>query len=168
MHADTDKSCAWDPLSKEQKARLSILAHEAFIRVTQLPHNSAALSAWRRDQAIKVCGRRISEAAQRDYLLIKAHFQDLKGDSGAALNTLLRSETEETRIALYKLRSECSRRRLSMAYPESICHRQYHCGLAQASPRQIWQLLYTVRSRKAVPFRPAKKSVKPAEADCPF
>ena len=156
-------SYAWHRLSNEQKARLSILAREAFEKKYpgSVTGGERRVASFRQEESIRCCGKRISEAAQRDYLPLKAHFQDLAGNSGAALNTLMRSETEPVRVALHKLTTECRARKLSMSYPEAICRRQYHCDLSQASPRQIWCLVYTVRNRKAAP-------TKPTTAECPF
>ena len=156
-------SYAWHSLSNEQKARLSILAREAFEKKYpgSVTGGERRVASFRQEESIRCCGKRISEAAQRDYLSLKAHFQDLAGNSGAALNTLMRSETEPVRVALHKLTTECRARKLSMSYPEAICRRQYHCDLSQASPRQIWCLVYTVRNRKAAP-------TKPTTAECPF
>ena len=156
-------SYAWHPLSREQKARLSILAREAFAKrhPGSLAGMERRITDFRHQESIRCCGKRVSEAAQRDYLPLKAHFQDLTGNSGAALNTLMRSESEPRRVALHKLTQECRERQLSMSYPESICRRQYHCDLAKANAKQLWCLVYTVRNRKAVP-------AKPTTADCPY
>jgi len=160
----TDRSCAWHPLTREQKARLSILARAAFAK-----SGSGDANVWRREVAIRACGRRISEAVQRDYLTLKATFQDLAGESGRALETLLRSESEPQRVALYRLTQECGKRGLQLAYPEAICRRQYHCGLSQASPKQLWNLLYTVRNRREVKKHEGVKVQKSRPtAECPF
>lgn len=153
---DTDRSCAWHPLTREQKARLSILARDAFAK-----SGSGNADSWRREVAIRACGRRISEAAQRDYLPLKAAFQDLAGESGRALETLLRAESEPQRVAMHRLTQECGKRGLRLAYPEAICRRQYHCALSEATPRQLWNLLYTVRSRRKPSHPPRRPASTP-------
>ena len=144
-------SYAWHPLSREQKARLSILAREAFAKrhPGSLAGMERRITEFRHEEAIRCCGKRVSEAAQRDYLPLKAHFQDLAGNSGAALNTLMRSESEPRRVALHKLTQECRARQLSMSYPASICKRQFGCDLPQASAKQLWNLVFTVRNRRS-------------------
>ena len=96
-------------------------------------HNSTAFDTWRREQSIRSCGRRITEATQRDYLGLKAHFLDLLGESGQALNTLLRAESEPARIAAFKLNRLLVGLRLNRAYAEKICFCKFGCSLAEAS-----------------------------------
>ena len=153
-------SFAWHPLTNEQKARLSILAREAFAKLN--PGSLAGMD------------RRITEAAQRDFLPLKAHFQDLGGKSGQALNTLLRAESEPQRIAMHKLTQECRYRKLSLSYPEAICRKQYHCNLTQASAKQLWCLVFTIRKRRKVEGRKTKvesqktPTPQPLAIDCPY
>lgn len=144
---------AWEPLSKEQRQSLARLAKRAWNKHLAWK-SSAAFDTWRHEQCIKAIGRRITEAGQRDFLPLRAHFLDLLGQSGVALNVLLQAESEPQRIALFKLQSECSARRLPLAYPEAICRRQYRCGLAEANAQQIWRLLFTVRNRRSETKKP--------------
>lgn len=142
--------CAWQPLSREQRQGLAMLAKRAW----RIHGRGEAENSWRHAQCIRVCGRRITEAGQRDFLPLRAHFLDLVGQSGAAMNVHLAAESEPQRIALYKLTQECQKRRLPLAYPEAICRRQYKCCLAEASAPQIWRLLFTVRNRRQETKRP--------------
>jgi hypothetical protein len=132
------------PLTREQKASLSMLARKAWRRLGRGENENA----WRHAQAIKAVGRRISEGVQRDFLPLRAHFLDLAGHTGAALDTLLAAESEKHRIALFKLGQACSQRGLPLSYPEAICKRQYRCSLAEATAPQIWRLFFTVRNRR--------------------
>jgi hypothetical protein len=169
-------SFAWHPLTNEQKARLSILAREAFAKLNpgSLAGMDRRITDFRHAECIKVCGKRITEAAQRDFLPLKAHFQDLGGKSGQALNTLLRAESEPQRIAMHKLTQECRYRKLSLSYPEAICRKQYHCNLTQASAKQLWCLVFTIRKRRKVEGRKTKvesqktPTPQPLAIDCPF
>jgi len=139
---------AWQPLSKEQRQGLAMLAKRAFEKSSDFRLRTSDFDTWRREQSIKAVGKRITEAGQRDFLRLRAHFLDLAGQSGAALNVLLKAENEPQRIALHKLTRECSQRGLPLAYPEAICKRQYRCTLAEASAQQIWRLVFTVRNRR--------------------
>lgn len=140
---------AWELLNKKQRQRLATLARQAWLKSGR----EETFDAWRHAQAIKACGRRITEAGQRDFLPLRAHFRDLIGRSDLALNDLLRAENEPQRIARHRLQIECQQRRLSLAYPESICQRQYRCSLAEASAKQLWCLIFTVRNRRS-PAKP--------------
>lgn len=133
-----------EPLTREQKASLSVLARRAWRRLGR----GEKEDAWRQAQAIKAVGHRISEGRQRDFLPLRAHFLDLAGHSGTALDTLMAAESEPHRIAMFKLGQACSERGLPLAYPEAICRRQYRCSLAEASSSQIWRLIFTVRNRR--------------------
>jgi hypothetical protein len=179
-------SFAWHPLTNEQKARLSILAREAFLKleagrlkleegrdldISQLPSADSRMTAFRHQESIKAIGKRITEACQRDFLPLKAHFQDLGGKSGQALNTLLRAESEPQRIAMHKLTQECRYRKLSLSYPEAICRKQYHCNLTQASAKQLWHLVFTIRNRRKTSrqdAKPQREKTKKSTADIPF
>lgn len=143
----------WQPLSARQRTGLALLAKRAW-RTWGRGENE---HAWRHAQTIKACGRRITEATQRDYLPIRAHFTDLLGQSDRALDDLLKHESEPHRIALHKLTQECSKRRLSLAYPAAICRRQYRCALDEASPQQLWRLLFTVKNRRKETPRPSTR-----------
>lgn len=140
---------AWQPLSPSQRSGLAMLAKKAWQKWGRGENEHA----WRHAQSITAVGKRITEAGQRDFLRLRAHFLDLAGQSGAALNVLLKAENEPQRIALHKLTRECSQRGLPLAYPEAICKRQYRCTLAEASAQQIWRLVFTVRNRR----KPAKQ-----------
>jgi hypothetical protein len=135
---------AWLPLSKEQRQGLARLARRAWATVG----GDQPFDAWRHEQCRRACGRRISEASQPDFLPLRAHFLNLAGDPVAALQDLMRAETEPRRMAMHKLRRDCADRGLSLDYPAAICRRQYRCALEDASPTQLWQLVFTIRNRR--------------------
>lgn len=135
---------AWLPLSKEQRQGLARLARRAWANFG----GGQPFDAWRHDQCRRAVGRRISEATQPDFLPLRAHFLNLAGNPAAAFETLMRAESEPRRVAMHKLQRECAARDLPLAYPESICRRQYRCGLEDASPKQLWTLVFTVRNRR--------------------
>ncbi len=143
-----DRSCTSAPLSRTQKQRLAILSREAYASQPNLVRGATKFDCWRHAQAIKCCGRRISEAGQGDYLPLKAHFLDLAGKPVAAMQAHMRRETEPQRIALHKLARECAAKGLSLAYPATICRAQYRCTLEEANEKQLWRLFFTVRNRR--------------------
>lgn len=104
--------------------------------------------AWRREQAIRACGLRISEASQRHFAALRAHFLDLAGAHAAAFETLVRDEDNPRRIALHALAKACDQRGLPLAYPAAICRRQYRCDLDHATAPQLWRLTFTIRNRR--------------------
>ena len=44
---------------------------------------------------------------------------------------------------------------LPESYAAAICRRQYRCALSEASDKQVWCLVYTVRNRAAAAKQPA-------------
>lgn len=143
---------AWRPLTPDQRTGLAMLAKRAHVKMGR----GENIDEWRHAQSIKAVGRRITEAGQRDFLPLRAHFLDLLGKSDVALNVLLRAESEPQRIALHMLQKACTERGLPLAYPEAICQKQNNCCLAEANAKQIWRLVFTVRNR-----RPSTTTKKP-------
>ena len=134
------------PLSNEQKARICILAKDAYA----LQFTDEKLEDWRRNQQFICTGKAsLVDCVQADYLPLCGHFQRLGGEEGDATRTENHALTEDHRVAMHKLRSECAARGLAMAYPAAICRRQHRCELEQATPRQVWCLVFTVRNRRS-------------------
>ena len=135
------------PITARQKTILVLAAREA-ARLAGAPDSGPAFDAWRRGQAIDACGLRISEARQRDWALLRAHFDTLRGRPDSAYRTLVGDSDNPRRIALHKLSKACAWAGVAMAYAGSICRRQYKVPLDQASAAQLWHLVFTVRNRR--------------------
>ena len=141
------------PLGNGQKARLCILARRAWEQLAAVSGQPSAVSFddWRREQQAAACGKRsLRLATQNDYLLIRARFLDLLGESGEAFEDLVRQQSEGRRLAWNKLETACKERGLALAYPDAICRTEYKCGLEDATEQQLWRLVYTVRNRRKV------------------
>jgi hypothetical protein len=68
-------------------------------------------------------------------------------------------------LVLRKLKSECAARGVAIEYPAKICRVQYKCQLEEASPNQLWQLVFTVRNRrKKTGSRKSEVGSRPMEA----
>jgi hypothetical protein len=142
-------------LSNEQKAKLSIAAKAVYDRHASLGliDEGVSYDDWRRAECRTATGNRIGgfrEARQRDYRLLRGHFANLNGDGATAINDAIHGSPEEADRgqAIAILASECKRR--GHAYPEypaAICRQQYKCPLGEASTKQVWSLIYTVRNR---------------------
>lgn len=140
-------------LDAGQKAHLCIMAREAFERVHgRAPHDTHELTKWRREQQQRATGLvSLTDADQRHWPALQACFLDLKGESGRAFNVLVQPDLKEQRKALAVLQTNCRERGLPMSYPEAICRKQYKCTLEEASPKQLWRLVFTVRNRRKKP-----------------
>ena len=151
-------------LSNLQKAEIGKLAreawlawteHEAFLAVNDGMSESACFTHWRHWQQGLACGRQSLRActSEDDFLKLRAHFLALLGRTEQAARVLVRHAAEPRLMARHKLSQALRERGLSDGYAAAICRRQFRCELADASPRQLWCLVYTVRSR-----RPAVKA----------
>jgi hypothetical protein len=138
---------SWKPLSKRQKALLSILARAAAIR-QGVPAVAAELDAWRRETSIRACGLRVSDATQAQWADLKSAFEDLGGRPEKAFQTQMREGDNKRRVAMHKLTRALYDRRLDPSYAAAICRAQFKCPLAEASAKQLWCLFYTVTNRR--------------------
>lgn len=134
------------PLSHLQKRLLSQLARKAW----ELAEREVGTpEEFRHAEVARACGKLgLRCCSQEDYKRVEAHFLDLCGETGAALNAHLRAETEPRRQAEAVLRRELARVGLAYGYAEAICRAQNRgAAIAEVSERQIWHLVYTVRNR---------------------
>ncbi len=141
-------------LSNDQKANLSILARRAYDRHREVGLADGSFDEWRHAECRAASGGRIGgfrEAMQRDYRLLRGHFANLAGDGATAIQDAIHGDSDEADRGQARaiLRRECRRRGHAFPeYPASICRTQYKCGLDEASAKQLWSLIYTVRNRK--------------------
>jgi hypothetical protein len=134
------------PLSHDQKATICIRAREACEHQLGGVPSAAALREWRMAEQKKAVGiESLTHCTQAHYLPLLARFQDLAGESGRAMNTHLEEATAEKRLALHKLTTECTRRGLTLAYVTPICRSKFKCGIEDATPQQLWKLVFDVR-----------------------
>lgn len=148
-HVEDDNcpDAGWKPLSKEQKAKLSILARSAAEK-QGIRGGYKAVEEWRHMISIRVCGVRISEAVQDNYADLKSAFEDLGGRPEKAFQTQMRAGDNKRRVAMHKLSQALADRGLQPAYAASICRAQFKCPLEEASAKQLWCLFFTVTKRR--------------------
>lgn len=152
------------PLKRGQVTALVILAKQAWTSLRQVRDDVPDFETWRQAEAVKACGHRISFALVKHFSALKRHFANIAGDSGKAFNSAMREGTEDKRIAMAKLAEACQERGLEMSYPAAICRRQFKRSLEDASAKQTWCLVFTVRNRRKVgdAAPQAKATAKPA------
>jgi len=154
-----DPPKARGPLSHNQKAKLAIAARSAFDKHHKagLIDNGQTFDDWRHAECSAATDGRVGgfrEATQRDYRLLRGHFANLNGDGATAIQDAIHGSPDEADLdqARAILRREC--RTKGHAYPEypaAICRQQYKRPLSEASIKQLWSLIYTVRNRKKKP-----------------
>ena len=152
------------PLSKVQKRYLSQLARRALNQVRALARGrgeefTATDDDWRHEEVIVACGKAgLRCCSQDDYKIVEAHFLERLGAHGAAFNAQVRAATEKRRQAEAVLCRELAAAGLRLGYAAAICERQNKCTLFDATERQLWHLVYTVRNRAAAKRRSARAS----------
>lgn len=157
-------------LSNEQKKQLCMLAAEAWRtypeREALLAANSAlpehaVATGWRRaEQAVALEDGRdsLTEATQADFAAIMAHWwaRLAEWDSLPARAAERRRQAsywqaralgDGARRARWILDRELAEAGLPRSYAEAICKSQNRCAVAEASERQVWRLIFTIRNR---------------------
>lgn len=143
------------PLSKPQKRYLSQLSRRALNQVRALARGRGETfevtdDDWRHEEVIAACGKHgLRCCSQDDYKLVEAHFLDRLGAHGAAFNAQVRAATEKRRTAEAVLVRECEAGGFRLDYANAICRTQYKCTLFDATEKQLWNLVYTIRNRAA-------------------
>lgn len=168
-------------LTNPQKATICQLAHEAWearpdIREPLIECNGATMSktaifeAWRHVEQGKAVGRQSLTkcTSEHDFLRLCAHFRAMiPGQEGRAVRTLARHEAEPRLVAMHKLRQACSAAGLELGYAAAICRTQNRCSLDEASEKQLWRLVFTIKNR-AKAKRPHYAVAAPASDGNPF
>lgn len=138
---------AGGPLDNGQKASLCILAKSAY----ELQFTDMDFNIWRRLEQAKACGKSsLTECTQSDYLLLRGHFERLAGNEGEALRTENKHATQDKALAMFKLKEACNEGGVQLEYAAAICRNQNKCGLEQATYKQLWRLIFTIRNRKVI------------------
>ena len=135
------------PLDNSQKRYLSQLARRAWLKLgAEL--DGQAETDFRREHVAKATGKfGLRCCSQDDYGAAKAHFLELLGESGHALNALVHQQGNAQRIAMHKLKEACHYAHVSLEYPAAICRQQFKCNLSAATDKQLWCLTFTVKNR---------------------
>lgn len=135
------------PLSNTQKATLSQTAKRAWQRHREHGLTEETEKDWRTREAIECCKCRISEATNGNFLALDAHFKNLAGDSGGAFKATMKMPGDEKRQAMAKLKAELKKAGKDISYAEAISKDTFKRTLEEASPAQVWKLMFTVRNR---------------------
>lgn len=136
------------PLKKHQKWEIVKLARAAFDKIDPADIDGQTFDEWRHSEVARACGKNgLRCCDQDDYAPVKAHFLDMVGASGAAFNWHVRAQSQGDRVARAVLERECGKAGVSLGYAIAICKRQFRCELNDASEKQLWSLVYTVRNR---------------------
>jgi len=146
-------------LTKPQLARICIIANEA-----AAAHGITGwreVAAWRREQQRERFGlASLTAATQDQYADIKGHFQALAGNAAEAYETIRRG-LDKRRVARWNLDKALREANLALPYAVAICRTQYRTALEDASAKQLWALVFTIRNRAAAKRRKSGNSSPP-------
>ncbi len=148
------------PLTNGQKAYLSQLSDRAFRfagakargRGETWPEDIAAnLASYRHAEVAAACGKLgLRCCSQDDYKSVEAHFLNVLNQPGKAFQAHVRAQGNDERIAEWKLLQEIKAAAdvgIDHRYAEAICKRQYGCTIIEATAKQKWNLLFTIKNR---------------------
>jgi hypothetical protein len=134
------------PLSREQKARLSIEFKEAWDQNGRCDEDGHDISAddYRRHWVQEATGKAgLTACTGDDYLLCLAKAKELKGETGEAVNAHMAHATEDKRIAFHAVTGALKGRPL--AYAEGIARRMFRgLTLGELSAKQLYSVQYAL------------------------
>lgn len=138
------------PLSREQKARLSIEFKEAWEQTGRCDEDGHDISAddYRRHWVKEATGKAgLTACTGDDYLLCLAKAKELKGETGEAVNAHMAHATEDTRVAMFGVKRALGNKPIT--YAEAIARRMYRgLTLAQLSANQLHNVEHAILKNK--------------------
>jgi hypothetical protein len=157
MNPHTDgrtEGAAHRPLSALQIRKLICLAREAFLHGIESGSLSetAEFDSWRHDQVMRVVERGgFRECRNEDYLPLKAHFLRLLDRTAEAEEALAKYDTETRSWALNRLQHACKLAADvlpdAMNYASGFIRNHRGVGIDDASDKDLWAAMYTVKRR---------------------
>lgn len=152
-------------LSNDQKRILSNLARRAFNlegakargRGETWDGSATAEVDWRHAQVGKAVGKiGLRCCDQADYKIVEAHFLALLGETGKAMNALVRSQTNERRQIEHKICEVLATMRKPINYAASTCKQMFRTSLEDASVDQLWRIFYALNKQATKQKKAAK------------
>lgn len=115
------------------------------------PSESEILRRFRHAEVAKATGKLgLRCCSQDDYGNVKAHFLNLLNEPGKAFTAHVAGANNDDRIAEWKLDQEIRAAAdvgITRRYAEEICKRQHGCTILEASTKQKWNLMFTIKNR---------------------
>lgn len=152
MNTQIDRAiqgAALQPLSKEQKRALVLLARKAFERSDL--KSQMSFEDWRHHQQL-LCVERASLTActNEDFNFLRSHYLALLGQSRAAESVRAAACCEPRTWALTKLRKECEAAEDVIAQPwpyvQAIARSRFKgAQIEDLAEKQVWSLIFDIR-----------------------
>lgn len=148
------KSIARRGLTPAQVTKLAILSKRAYEqeKALGLLADGVTFDAWRHAECQAAAGvPGLTGANQATYRTLRAHFAKIAGDDADAFRDHIGAGSDAaqgTDLATHHLKKNCEKFDLAYpAYPAAICRSQFKCSLGDATAKQLWKLIYTIRTR---------------------
>jgi len=121
-------------LTPKQRSALTRLYREAFTRLA--PGLDQSFDEFRRDQALQICGARISEAPAKAFNALWAHGLALAGKPNKAFD-IHTGPANDVRQLLHHISVEQRRQGLADAYTAGICRRMFGKDTPATRPEAV-------------------------------
>lgn len=106
------------------------------------------VAEWRRTEVAHACGKLgLRCCSQDDYGAVKAHFENLLGEPGRALKTLVHGDPDanKRRQVEWKIAQVCAAIGKPSTYALGICRQRYHgLHLFDATVHQLWGVYFVL------------------------
>lgn len=121
--------------------------------------SALAFNVWRHEHVALACGKAgLRCCTQLDYKLVEAHFLELLGETGKAMNALVQAQSEPKRQAEARLIHACKTNGFKLSYAETLCQSIHKVSLGDAPTAVIWKVIYTINNRGAAKRRNQKEA----------
>jgi hypothetical protein len=151
------------PVTKEEIKRLILEAQTAWRRQSELGLTEEPFEAWRHGSLYDCCRKSSFRAlGQHEFGLALAYFEKLAGREpntrwGHTNHAIAQRESTgegDLNRAMFKLREACGELadifggyENAMNYSHVLMHLIHKCTMRQATAKQVWQVMFTLRSR---------------------
>ena len=138
------------PLTPKQRGALGCLGAKAYRRaITFASTDDLPQKEWIRREARGQVGCTISEASNRHYKKLKAHFAVLAGEAAQAYEAAVTDSTEQEHAdtARHLIREHLAKHNTPESYAETICRDRFRTSLKFATASQLSAVLMTVKAR---------------------
>lgn len=142
-------------LNREQVKELILAAQDAWRKQTELGLTDATFDDWRKTTLWDlICKASFRTVNQTEFNKVLDAFFVLSGKRQAHLNCSKAKHEDETRRAIWRLKEECKEFASAfggedgaMRYANSLMEKIHKVKLSSASAKQVWQVIFTLRSR---------------------
>lgn len=140
-------------LKTHQRTELARLARDAWMIAVERGEERD-FNTWRHDEVQAECNKRgLTCCNQDDYAGLKARFLDGAGRVAEAFNWRVRAQSQQTRVARWRLDQALLEAGLAESYAAAICLDKCKCPLAEASAAQLIELSKTITARRDAQHR---------------